>query len=116
MILIFKNNKHYLELISTLKTYKNTTIDNNNDIWFSLSDIYNCLGYTDTNVQIKRLNLKKDYIKKYIDLRNSLINKPEKPKNAQPHAKMTNEVGLSIIILKSNKSIAQKIKESYNLD
>lgn len=114
--LLFKTNQHYIKLITDLKTYKNTTYDNNNDIWFSLSDIYRYLGYPNPNVQIKRLNLKKDYIKKYIDLLNNIINKPEKTKNAQPHTKMTNELGLNVIILKSNKSIAQKIKESYNLD
>jgi prophage antirepressor-like protein len=100
-------------------SYNNTNVtiifDENNKIWFSLSDIFKALGYAEPNTEIKRIDIEPIYIKTYNELYNKLplqyINF-EKPKNVQPHMKMTNETGIYMILTKSKKSIAKKFRDS----
>ena len=104
---------------NNLFSYNNTNVtiifDENNKIWFSLSDIFRALGYADPNTEIKRIDIDSIYIKTYNEIYNKLplqyINF-KKPKNVQPHMKMTNETGIYMILTKSKKSIAKKFRDS----
>ena len=86
---------------NNLFNYNNTNIivifDEHNKIWFSLSDMFKSLGYADSNMQIKNLELDDKYLKTYNQIYNSLPKKYlnfTKPKNVQPHMKMTDETGI----------------------
>jgi len=115
--LYYKKNQHYIEIVNNLKTNKITIIDNNNNIWFSLSDIYKFLGYSNPNIEINRLDIDSIFIKTYAEIYKDLITKPlTKIKNIQPHAKMTNDDGLYRILIKSNKIICAQFRNSLLLN
>jgi prophage antirepressor-like protein len=104
---------------NNLFSYNNTNVtiifDETNKIWFSLTDIFKALGYANPNTEIKRLEIEPIYIKSYNEIYSKLppqyINF-KKPKNVQPHMKMTNETGIYIILTKSKKLIAKKFRDS----
>lgn len=104
---------------NNLFNYNNTNIivifDEHNKIWFSLSDIYKSLGYSDPNMEIKRLDLDDKYIKTYMTIYDSLPKKYlnfTKPKNVQPHMKMTDETGIYMILTKSKKKVAKDFRDA----
>ena len=43
---------------------KNIFFDNNNKIWFSISDIFKTLGYSSPNKEIKRVDINIENIEK----------------------------------------------------
>jgi prophage antirepressor-like protein len=43
---------------------KNIFFDNNNKIWFSISDIFKTLGYSSPNKEIKRVDINIEIIEK----------------------------------------------------
>ena len=104
---------------NNLFNYNNTNIivifDEHNKLWFSLSDVYRALGYADPNMEIKRLDIDKSYIKSYKEIYDNLPKKYinfTKPKNVQPHMKMTNETGIYMILTKSKKQVAKQFRDS----
>ncbi len=104
---------------NNLFSYNNTNIivifDEYNKIWFSLSNIYKAIGYADTAKEIKRTDIATDYIKTYGEIYDNLPKKYlnfTKPKNIQPHMKMTNETGIYIILTKSKKPVAKQFRDS----
>ena len=104
---------------NNLFSYNDTNItiifDQYNKLWFSLTDVFKALGYSSPNKEIKRLDINQEYISTYNDIYNQLPKKYinfKKPKNIQPHMKMTNETGIYIILSKSIKPIAKKFKDS----
>jgi prophage antirepressor-like protein len=108
---------------NNLFNYNNTNIivifDEHNKIWFSLSDIYKSLGYSKPNIEINRLDLDDKYIKTYGEIYNLLPKKYlnfTKPKNVQPHMKMTDETGIYMILTKSKKQLAKKFRDSLYQD
>lgn len=42
--------------------------DNNNNIWFSLSDVFKSIGYINSNREIKRLTIEQTNIKTYKEI------------------------------------------------
>jgi hypothetical protein len=118
---------HFVDSVVTtfnyLFNYNNTNIivifDEHNKLWFSLSDVYRALGYADPNMEIKRLDIDKSYIKSYKEIYDNLPKKYinfTKPKNVQPHMKMTNETGIYMILTKSKKQVAKKFRDSLYQD
>ena len=104
---------------NNLFSYNNTSVivifDEYNKIWFSLANIYKAIGYADTAKEIKRTYIDPDYIKTYSEIYDNLPKKYlnfTKPKNIQPHMKMTNETGIYIILTKSKKPIAKEFRDS----
>jgi prophage antirepressor-like protein len=112
-----------VKTFNSLINYKDNKIivifDNNNKIWFSISDIFKTLEYSSPNKEIQRHDIDKVNIKTYNEIYNSLpkdyINF-EKPKNLQPHMKMTNETGIYMILTKSKKKIATEFRDSLYQD
>jgi len=91
--------------------------DNNNKIWFSISDILKTLGYSSPNKENKRTDINIENIKTYQEIYDSLKEKYinfEKPTNLQPHMKMTNEIGIYLILIKSKKQIAKQFRDLLN--
>ena len=90
--------------------------DNNNNIWFSLSDVFKSIGYINSNREIKRLTIEQTNIKTYKEIFDDLNTNTQlslkKRKNIQPHMKMTNESGIYLILDKSNKPIAKAFKDA----
>ena len=112
-----------VKTFNNLIDYKDNKIivifDNNNKIWFSISDIFKTLGYSSPNKEIKRVDINIENIKTYQEIYDSLPKKYinfEKPKNLQPHMKMTNETGIYSILTKSKKKIAKEFRDSLYQD
>jgi prophage antirepressor-like protein len=112
-----------VKTFNSLIDYKDNKIivifDNNNKIWFSISDIFKTLGYSSPNKEIKRSDINIENIKTYQEIYDSLPKKYinfEKPKNLQPHMKMTNETGIYLILTKSKKKIAKEFRDSLYQD
>jgi prophage antirepressor-like protein len=111
--------KTYNNLFSFNNTNITIIFDSHNKIWFSLSDIFKSLGYSSPNAEIKRLNIESEYVKTYNEIFESIPLKYrhfDKPKNLQPHMKMTNETGIYMILTKSKKEIAKKFRDSLYQD
>jgi len=107
------------KIFDNLLKYNNTDIvilfDNNNKLWFSLSDTFRAIGYVNSNREIKRLTIDEAHIKTFktllYELPNNIRENLKIRKNVQPHMKMTDEAGIYVILNKSNKPIAQKFKD-----
>ena len=105
---LFNNNFCYNNINVTV------VFDENNKIWFSLSDVFRALGYADPNTEIKRINIDSIYIKTFNDIYNNLskqLTKYEIQKNIQPHMKMTDATGIYIILSNSKKIIAKQFRD-----
>lgn len=86
-----------------------TIFDKNNNIWISYNEILQFIGYKDSVTQRKRLKLDDKYFEKYKNIKQESNQCYQKIKNQQPHAKMINELGLYILLNKSNKPQAQRL-------
>ena len=87
--------------------------DKSKNIWFSLSNILKALEYKTYRDEIKDINLKDEYISTYSNIfKNNLIHKNinKNIKNVQPHMKMISEAGLYLLLNKSRKPYAEKLK------
>ena len=88
--------------------------DKSNNIWFSLSNVLKALEYKTYREEIKNIKLNDEYISTYSNiLKNSIKNNlsnNKKFKNIQPHMKMINEAGLFLLLNKSRKPYAEKLK------
>jgi len=88
--------------------------DKSNNIWFSLSNVLKALDYKTYRDEIKDIEINNEYISTYstilkLSSKNS-INDHKTIKNIQPHMKMINESGLFLLLNKSRKPYAEKLK------
>jgi len=95
--LIFQYNNHHVVII----------VDDQNNPWFSGSDIATLLEYENTANAIAN-NVEKYDKKQFDELKHFL---DEIPKNAQSHAIFINEAGFYSLIFNSKKKAAKGFKE-----
>ena len=88
--------------------------DKNNDIWFKLKDILKVLGYTFLLKHTNNININKNNIKKYSELKVSRYTTV--PLNMQQLTKFINESGLYELLSISKKPIARIFQNKYFIE
>ena len=110
------NKKAFTNII--LKFFKDNNIeililtDNNNKLWFSISQILKILDYKNIKKEKTRIITDNKYFSTYTNIMN-LSSNNVKISKIQPHTKMINEEGLYLLLNKSTKSFAKNIIEKF---
>ena len=86
--------------------------DNDNKIWFAFRQVIDILDYKNIRKEMKRIEIDKKEIISLENLLNKVSkeNKIEYTNNLQPTLKMISESGLFILLNKSKKPYAEKLK------
>jgi prophage antirepressor-like protein len=109
-----------LELYDNIIKINNKNIiilfDKSKNIWFSLSDLLKALNYSAYRDEIKSINnyVNKEDLSTYENIINETNKTNKKIKNElniQPHTKMISEGGLYLLLNKSRKPLAIKLKK-----
>ena len=87
-------------------------IDNDNKIWFAFRQIIDILDYKNIRKEMKRIEIDKKEIMSLEQLLDKVSkqNRIEYTNNLQPTLKMISESGLFILLNKSRKPFAEKLK------
>ena len=88
--------------------------DKEGEIWFKLKDILQMLDYTANLNKIYQLNINKNNIRQYYEIRPSLS--IGIPSNFQKNTNFINETGLNQLLAGSNKPIAKAFMNKYFAD
>jgi prophage antirepressor-like protein len=111
-------NSFFLDIFNKiLKVNENEIIvifDNENNIWFSLIDIFKSLGYSNYRKARLKLKINNNTIKKYIGIQGDPRGSPSNIlKGMHPDKKFINEQGLYELLSLSTKPLAKIFMDEY---